>query len=297
MTKPINVLLIEDNPDYARGVRERLIREPHQTFTVESAETLKAGLAQLSKGHIDVVLLDLLLPDSKGLETFTSVNAHAPELPIVILTALGDEALALEAVGKGAQDYLPKGETDGKTLFRVIRYAIERHRMQTALRSLSMLDDLTGLYNRRGFVRLAGQHLKLASRTKRGSLLVFADLDGLKSINDTFGHQEGDRALIDTADVLRGTFRTSDVIARIGGDEFAILAIEARQDSADALAARIQEKLRDHNAQKLRRYKLSLSLGVAALDPQRTSSLEELMAQADAALYTHKRQQSPTKTP
>ncbi len=284
----ITVLLIEDDLDYGRGIRERLARETSPVFETISALTLREGLQHLEKGGVDAVLLDLLLPDSKGLDTFLRLSAAAPEMPVVILTVFGDDALALEAVGKGAQDYLPKGQTDSKMLSRVIRYAIERHRMQAALRSLSLLDDLTGLYNRRGFLRLAEQHLKLAGRTKRGSLLVFADLDGLKEINDTHGHPQGDQALQDTAGLLRSTFRTSDVIARIGGDEFAILAIEAHQDSGEILTKRLQEKLKEANASR-RPYVLSVSFGVAYLDPERTSSLEQLMTQADQALYERKR--------
>lgn len=292
MSSHIKVLLIEDDPDYARGICDRLSSETSHLFDLECAGTLESGLEHLAKGGADLVLLDLILPDSKGLDTFARVYTQAPEVPIVVLTVFGDEALALEAVGKGAQDYLPKGQTDGKMLSRVIRYAIERHRMQAALRSLSLLDDLTGLYNRRGFMRLSEQHLKLARRTNRGSLLVFADVDHLKQINDTYGHKEGDAALIEAAGILKATFRTSDVIARIGGDEFAVLAIEARKDSGDVLASRLREKLRDRNAHKHHTYQLSLSVGVACLDPSAISSLEDLMVEADKALYEQKRTRS-----
>lgn len=287
--KEIRVLLIEDDPDYALGIGQRLANESSHVFRLQYAKTLQAGLDHLLKSGVDVILLDLLLPDSRGLDTFLRISAQAPETPIVILTVFGDEALALEVVGKGAQDYLPKGEVDGHTITRVITYAIERHRMQSALRSLSLIDELTGLYNRRGFLRLADQHLKLAHRTKRGSLLVFADVDNLKQINDTFGHQEGDAALVHTAEILRASFRASDVIARIGGDEFAILAIEASQDSAQFLTDRLQERLKEYNAQQKRPYRFSISAGMACLDPANMVSLEELMGLADRALYEQKR--------
>ena len=161
--------------------------------------------------------------------------------------------------------------------------------MQRTLRSLALIDELTGLYNRRGFTNLAMQHLKLAQRTKRNSLLLLIDVDKLKHINDTFGHPEGDQTLVDVADILRGTFRTSDLIARIGGDEFAMIAIEAHKDSGNLLTERLQEKLNGHNAQPNRRYQLSLSVGVACLDPDSQKSFEDLMAAADRALYECKR--------
>ena len=285
------VLLIEDEPDYARVLQEMLVRETNPPLGVTSVDRLRAGLDHLAKGGIDVVLLDLFLPDSRGLDTFTRIHLHVPEIPIVVLTVYDDDAVALEAVRKGAQDYLLKGHVDGKMLSRVIRYAIERHRMQATLRSLSLLDDLTGLYNRRGFLTLGAQHVKLALRTNRGSLVMMADLDGLKQINDSFGHPEGDLALVRTAEILRGTFRTSDILGRIGGDEFAVLAIEARQDSGEVLMARLQENLVRYNAQPDLRYKLSISAGVATLDPEGTLSVEDLMARADAALYDQKRRQ------
>ena len=287
--KEIHMLLIEDDPDYALGISQRHSHEVAHTFHHDNARTLQAGLDHLLKGSADVILLDLILPDCRGLDTFFRVSAQVPEVPIVILTVFGDEALALEAVGKGAQDYLLKGEVDGKTVTRVINYAIERHRMQSALRSLSLIDELTSLYNRRGFLRLADQHLKLAHRTNRGSLLVFADVDNLKQINDTFGHREGDQALIETAEILKTTFRASDVIARIGGDEFAILAIEASHGGAEFLSTRLQERLQERNAQQRRSYRLSISAGMACLDPAKKISLEDLMNLADRALYEQKR--------
>ena len=284
----INVLLIEDRSEDSALLREMLCRGEGTSFDVACATRLQEGLERLAGSGADVVLLDLSLPDSQGLATFTRVQMVAPEIPTVILTAFDDTALALEAVRKGAQDYLVKGQVDGKMLSCVIRYAIERHRMQAALRSLSLLDELTGLYNRRGFLTLAAQHLKLAQRTARGLLLLLADLDGLKQINDTFGHQQGDEALIEAAEILKGTFRTSDVVARIGGDEFAVIAIEALRENADTLRARVRQRLGAAQVKRQSPYRLSLSVGAASVDPQQTPRLDELLAQADRALYEQK---------
>ena len=287
--KQIRILLIEDNPGDVRSMQELLAGVKDVPFKVEYANRLSMGLQRLADGNIDVLLLDLSLPDSQGLETFLQAHVQAPEVPIVVLSGTDDDEVALEAVRNGAQDYLVKGQTDRNVLVRALRYAIGRHQMQEELRSLSLIDDLTGLNNRRGFLLLAQQQLKLAKRTTQPLLLLMADVDKLKAINDTWGHQEGSLALIDTARVLTGTFRESDIIARLGGDEFAVLAIKVTSDDTAAITTRLQEKLKVFNAQADRRYTLSLSVGVALYEATQAASIKELMAQADASMYEQKR--------
>jgi len=178
---------------------------------------------------------------------------------------------------------------------RLIRYdgliedITERKHAEEALRALSLIDDLTGLYNRRGFSALAQQELKKANRMKRGMLLLFADVDDLKKINDSFGHQEGDLALIDTANILKETFRDPDIIARIGGDEFVVLATETSASSADILTARLKERLKAANRKETRRYELSISIGIVQYNPEQPCSIDELLAQADKLMYEQKR--------
>lgn len=134
-------------------------------------------------------------------------------MPTVVLAECEDELLAIETLRQGAQDFLAKDKLDRPTLVRSLRYSIERHRLQKNLQSLSLADDLTGLYNRRGFMALAEQHLRMIQR-KGAALLIYLDLDDLKKINDSYGHLEGNRALIVTANVLRACFRQSDILAR-----------------------------------------------------------------------------------
>jgi diguanylate cyclase (GGDEF)-like protein/PAS domain S-box-containing protein len=164
----------------------------------------------------------------------------------------------------------------------------ERVRMEETLRALALVDDLTGLYNRRGFFTLAEQQLKAAERAQRKMVLLFADFDRLKQINDAFGHAEGDRALIESANVLKETFRESDIIARIGGDEFVVLATETGGSPTEVLAARLQENLEARNLRRDRDYTLSLSLGLARYDPERPCSIDDLLIQADKAMYERK---------
>ena len=288
-TDRIRVLLIEDDPDYARLVESQLCDQAGSPFRLEHADTLHKGLQRLAQGEPDVILLDLVLPESQGLETYARVYIQVPHIPVVVLTAFETEPVALEAVRNGAQDFVDKAQADRKRLTRAIQYAIERQRLQMTLRNLSLLDELTGLYNRRGFLRLASQQMKLADRTRRSSLLIAADLDGLKLINDQFGHPEGDRALTEAGRILKQAFRASDVAARVGGDEFMIFAIEARVDGQESIVARLQQRLEEANTKAPRPYPLSFSVGVVRVDPELILPLEELMAQADEALYEQKR--------
>lgn len=165
----------------------------------------------------------------------------------------------------------------------------ENVQLREKLHAMSINDELTGLYNRRGFLNMAERELKIAKRKKRTLVLFFADLDGLKWINDTFGHNEGDQALIDTGNILKKTFREVDIIALFGGDEFVILAIDASKSSAEILTTRLYENLTAHNSKETCRYNLSLSLGISCYDPEIPASLEELISQADSAMYEQKK--------
>lgn len=166
----------------------------------------------------------------------------------------------------------------------------ERYRVQEALRSLSLVDELTGLFNRRGFLMHAEQQLKLARRIDGQLLLVFADLDGLKPINDMLGHQAGDNAIRDAAEALRRSFRESDILARLGGDEFAVLATATDGHAVEVIRDRLQQHIDAHNGRGERPYQLSLSVGIVPYDPANPAPVDELLTRADAAMYEDKRE-------
>jgi diguanylate cyclase (GGDEF)-like protein len=176
----------------------------------------------------------------------------------------------------------------GELLLRAVQCAAKQYMLQAELGNLALSDELTRLYNRRGFMALADRQLKLSRRAGRGLLLFYMDVDGLKAINDSFGHSEGDAVLKRAAEVLKKTFRDSDVIARIGGDEFAVLAIEASRQSESAIRARLSRYIKSTGAAGSR-YSLTLSLGVGRFDPRRPTSIADLMMQADQAMYEQKR--------
>jgi len=164
----------------------------------------------------------------------------------------------------------------------------DRKKMEEEILSLSVTDSLTGLNNRRGFLSLAGQQLKLSDRNKSKMALFFADMDGLKQINDTFGHEEGDKALIETANVLKAAFRASDIVSRLGGDEFAVLAFDIKEKTPDIFAVKLQQIIDRQNNQENRRYKLSITMGCYCYDPENPCSIDELIARADKLMYEKK---------
>ena len=181
----------------------------------------------------------------------------------------------------------PEGQKLSNALQLTVSCAVRQTLVERELRSLALTDELTSLYNRRGFWASATQRLKLAHRNTHEALLFFCDLDSLKQINDSYGHEEGDRALVRAANVLAQTFRNSDILARLSGDEFAVLASEASGQHQEIILDRLRKNLEKSRATETR-YMLSLSFGVAHFDPRSLVSLGELMAQADQAMYEQK---------
>src|SRR5678815_317756 len=198
------------------------------------------------------------------------------------------EAMGLKLNGCTFPLEISISSVDGGGLVQVVRDITERKKLEETLRNSSLKDDLTGLLNRRGLLKQAAPYFDFARRQKEALLLLFIDLDGMKRINDEFGHNEGDNALIATAKILNRSFRSTDIIARLGGDEFAIVVTDLTAKKEDAIA-RLTDNLKAYIASEQCRHKLSFSIGVAALEPQRMTCFEELLEQADQAMYEQKR--------
>ncbi len=198
------------------------------------------------------------------------------------------EAMGLKLNGGTLPLEISISSVDGGGLVQVVRDITERKKLEETLRNSSLKDDLTGLFNRRGLLKQAAPYFDFARRQKENLLLLFIDLDGMKRINDEFGHNEGDNALINTAEILNRSFRSSDIIARLGGDEFTVLVTDLNASKEEAIA-RLNENLKEYNASETRGHKLAFSIGVATLEPERMTCFEELLEQADQAMYEQKR--------
>jgi diguanylate cyclase (GGDEF)-like protein len=175
----------------------------------------------------------------------------------------------------------------------MIKHIARQVQLENALRELATVDELTDILNRRGFRAVAEDYLRLARRLREGLCCLFLDLNGFKRINDTLGHNVGDQALIETARLLKQTFRESDLIARVGGDEFVVLALEIGPNSANRMIVRLQEKLSAVNAQPGRKYQISLCIGVARSEPGKECSIADLVARADHLMYEQKQALRP----
>jgi two-component system cell cycle response regulator len=223
---------------------------------------------------------------------------HKETLESLLSSALRSNDNELDQILSALEEIsnsLKSGTSDSRSLDNVLQRAascaIRQSLLDREIRSLAVTDELTGLYNRRGFLASAMYQLKLAHRYSRDVLLLYCDMDNLKGINDAFGHREGDLAIIRAANALEETFRDSDILARLGGDEFAVLASAASIPNREAIMPRMDRSLEKANAEESR-YKLSFSIGIALFDPETACSLGELMARADQDMYANKKQRT-----
>jgi len=284
----IRVLLVEDSPAAVRLLRERCAELPDVLFLIHDAFNLESAMQLITDKHFDVILLDLMLPDSLGIETLHRMHSHAPDIPIIVLTGIADDALALAAMRQGAQDYLLKGQLDINLLSRSIRYTIERKRAEVEIKKLAYYDALTGLPNRVLFTDRLKQAIVMAERDMKGLALLFLDLDRFKYVNDTLGHAYGDRLLKISADRIQGCLRVTDTVARLGGDEFVIiLPLLAGSEDASKVADKILETLRKPVQLENHTIYTSASIGIA-LYPQNGATVDTLLKNADISMYQAK---------
>ncbi|GFE61452.1 bifunctional diguanylate cyclase/phosphodiesterase [Geobacter sp. AOG2] len=284
----IRVLLIEDNPADVRLLRACFSELTDVLFLVHDAGSIASAVRLVSEKHFDIILLDLSLPDSIGLETLRHMHTQAPDIPIIVLTDIADDALALTAMRHGAQDYLLKGQFDINLLSRAIRYTIERKRAEAEIKKLAYYDTLTGLPNRVLFGDRLKQAIAMTERDKKGLALLYLDLDQFKRVNDTLGHAYGDRLLKICADRIQGCLRSSDTVARIGGDEFVIiLPLLSGGDDVSRVADKILENLNKSVQFENHTIYTSASIGIA-LHPENGATVDELLKNADIAMYQAK---------
>lgn len=284
----IKILLIEDNPGGSLFWEQILDQ-------IQDVETTFVHVEQLSNfGNLvesrapDIILLDLSLPEG-GFELFLSVFKIAAAIPIIVVTEADDQKLAVQTALEGAQDCLVKRDIGSFLLSRSMRYAIGRQGHLKREKAVANIDELTGLYNRRGFLTFADRKIKSADTDGNSLLMVFADVDGLKEINDTLGHHGGDLALMEMAHILREAFRGTDILGRLSGDEFVALLTCKNEINEEFLLKRFRETVEEHNHYPERRFKLSASIGIAHYEPHSPCSVAELLGKADSIMYQQKK--------
>jgi two-component system cell cycle response regulator len=271
----LEVLLIEPDPEESRIIRSSLGPSIRMPVRIDREETLQAGLKRLSERRYDAVLLDLSLPEDPGLVAFLRLRDAFPDVAILVLAGPGDEAVGFKAVDLGALDTLAKDDSLAEGLPRRLKYAVERHRLRAELKGLDMLDDLTGLYNRRGFVALATPVLKVARRMKSGVLMVVAEVGG----DHWSAPAEEVRAVRAAGNLIRDTFRDSDLTARVERDNFAVLAVNTTD--GQAISRRLRDKLTDHNAQARHGgTALALDVGVWSIDTEARPDVGQWLSSA-----------------
>lgn len=283
----VRVLVVEDNPGDARLIAEWLGSDP-AVFEVEHVDNLAAALTRIDVGRTDVVLLDLGLPDSTGIETLQCVRRAAPQLPVVVLSGSEDQGLAIRAVRAGAQDFLAKGLYTEELLRRSLRYSMERRRTEERLDFLATHDNLTGLANRNQLMENLRQAIAHSGRHKRYAALLILDIDNIGRINDTLGHSFGDEVIRSTAKRLGTCVRQGDTVARLGGDEFCVLLADlAHESDANVVAQKILQVMYQIFAIGQEELRMTVSIG-GALCPQNGTEPEALLKNADVALYRAK---------
>jgi len=295
-TGAVSILLIDDNPG-DRRLAEIALREgehdAQMSCNIVTAECLKDGVHEVSGDReIDAVLLDLRLPDAHGLEGLTTLHSIRPSLPIVVLTGQSDLGTAIDALKRGANDYLEKVDIQPKTLWRAIRYAIERKQGEIDLLNLANTDPLTGLLNRRAFFVQLEEAIEQSRRSQLSCAVVVFDIDSFKEVNDVFGHRLGDSLLSEIATRVQAQVRKTDSVGRLGGDEFAVVAPNLRtENGAIEIAEKIRAAVASITSLSGIAIKANVSIGIAVF-PQDNSLADVLVSHADMAMYRSKSKKS-----
>jgi two-component system cell cycle response regulator len=243
--KPVDILLIkngEESPAEARALADLMKDLP---ILCTAAASLRAGMEALYKKPYDLILLDTVLPDSSGLNAVAQICGAAPFLPVIALIKPESEDLGEDAIMAGAQDYLMHGSIAPDVFARSIRYSRERHQLKEALKSMSLIDPLTGLYTQSGFLAAATPQIKMAARNNRASLVFHVTMLGHDKILDTLGAHERDTAIFCLARILHKVFRASDIIGRYEFDEFAVFASDASAENGDPISRRLDRKIEE----------------------------------------------------
>ena len=283
-SKDVSILLVEDKLEDIKAITAFLEGSKRINAKIQTVDSVKKAKTIMFYDKVDIILIDLNIQGLEYDELFERFDKNKLSLPYIVITDERDEDLGIEAVKKGAQDYLVRSEISERILRRTITYSLERHDILESLYRTTIVDELTGLYNRRGLYTLGNQQIELAKRHNDDIFIFYIDLDGMKEINDTLGHEYGDKALIITSSIMHKSFRTTDILSRLGGDEFVAVAVKAQYEFIPIMIERIKDYIKEEN-KNLKDYQISMSIGVSKVDLDSEKPLEDAINHADKEMY------------
>ena len=284
----VRVLVVDDNEGDFYLIRSLLDHATDTSYEVVWERNYADAIAAVDRLAPHICLVDYQIGMESGLDLIAHLAGSHPNLPTVLLTGQADHEIDVAAMRAGASDFLEKARFDSQLLDRTFRYAIEQKRNERHLASLVERDDLTGLYNRVGFSEKLGSALAVADRTDHMLAVLFLDLDRFKHVNDSLGHPVGDALLREVGRRLSDCCRVTDVIARMGGDEFAIVATHLKhEDGAGYLAEKVLAAMARPFDLSGHVVHVGISVGVTTY-PNDVGDADQLLMNADMALYRAK---------
>ena len=267
------IYLISGDASYAsfiRGLFEKSVPEDH----IRAESSIPTALEFLKPDVTDIILFDVsVAPEAERLDIFLNFRLRARGIPVVVVTADEDETLIMNLIGSGAQDGLAKTEKNKPAVLRMIFHTLQRAQAHQECCENLLMDELTSLNNRKGFVSLSEQQLSLMKRSKKGLVFFSFKVTNLNKINQDFDYREGNRVLAQSAELLRASFRKTDILARFTGDEFALCAIDAMDNNIGLIAERFISNLKIFNDNMPDNYKIQIRTGAVAVLPGNTLSI------------------------
>lgn len=273
MDKRGSILIVDNDRVLLSMLKEGLKSEGYRCEVTSSAKT---ALESISETPFDILVTDIVMPALDGFELTEEAKKIRPDITVIMMTGFIDDFSYDKALEAGASDFIKKPFT-----LKEIKMRLQHVRLRERLRETSITDDLTGLCNRRGFTILAGQQLKLARRYKKGIFVLHAVLTNLAAIYEAFGQQGADRALTDTAGILKATCREADLIARTGKQRFVVCPVGFTGDNVEMITDCLRENIENYNAGKDVGCRLSVRFGTVYYDPENPCSIDELLAYGD----------------
>lgn len=278
----IHLLLVEDNEFDAMVIQKILSSHNTIDFHISHVMNLQDAQYQSVTNNYDIVLLDLSLPDSFGLETLEKLTPFNLETPIVIMSGLDDEELTLQAVKEGAQDFLIKGMIDKALLPQYIRFAIERHNHLQESSNPFLIDDMTGMYNERGFTLLAQQLFKLANRTGLQFHFFYIELINLDEISKEYTYDEINLAVTSAAKLVKRTFDPLDLIGHTKLNKFSIIALDNGDLSSKELTKMFYENVDQFLKNHKFPFEMNFNVGLVEFDPEQFTMFESLFKKSES---------------